>query len=76
MDSKTAEALKVVSAKLEEAQHRAGLAKRLVSTSFYPSQDHELTAMDAVLLLLNDADDAMRAARIALDGPADTEIPF
>lgn len=69
-------ALSIVSVKLEEAQHRAGVAKKLFMTSFYPTEDHEYAAMDAVMLLLSDVDNALRAARVALDGEPETDVPF
>jgi hypothetical protein len=74
--NETTEALSIVSAKLEEAQHRAGVAQKLVMTSFYPNADHEYAAMDAVMLLFSDIDNALRAARVALNGPADEKLPF
>jgi hypothetical protein len=74
--NETADALTIVSLKLEEAQHRAGIAKGLVMTSFYPNADHEGAAMDAVLLLFADIDATLREARVALNGPAADASPF
>lgn len=70
------EQLRIVSAQLENAQHRAGIASKLVMTSFYPNADHEYAAMDAVMLLFGDIDTALRAARVALNGTPEGDVPF
>jgi hypothetical protein len=72
----TLEALTIVSVKLEDAQHRAGVARGLVMTNLYPGSDNERAAMDAIMLLFSDMDDALRAARLALNGPAEEKLPY
>jgi len=72
----TAQELKVVSTKLEEAQHRAGIARKLFETSFMPNADHEYAAADAIMLLMMDIDDALLAARVALNGEPFADVPF
>lgn len=63
-------------AQLENARHRAGIASKLVMTNFYPDADREYAAMDAVMLLFEDIDAALRAARVALNGTLEDENPF
>lgn len=70
------EQLRIVSAQLENAQHRVGIAQKLVMTSFYPNAGHEYAAMDAVMLLFGDIDAALRAARFALNGTPGDGVPF
>jgi len=61
---------------LEDARHRAGVARRLLKHGFYPADENEGAAMDALILLLHDVDTALCAARVALNGNDHSDIPF
>ena len=77
MDTQTAQLVDNLATLAEDAQHRAGLVRRLVTTNLSPNRDGEAAVLDAALSLLNDVDRLLRAMRIAMngeDGMAD--IPF